>query len=205
MRFQYKHPRIYDFLISFIYPKELLDKFSAEVGKNNSVFDIAAGYGRMSNFIDPSNSYYGIDLNKIFIDHGRKSGLNLEVKNIFDETSYKKSDVFILVDVIHHLSRAKLQELFNLIFKYADKKVVVIEPAFVNLSSKYGTSGQIMDWFFRKMDDDGFNKINRWFTDEEYSELFDKKFDSQHGNDFSIRRQKVSNHYLVTFTRSNIV
>ena len=158
----------------------------------------------MSKFIVPSNSYYGIDLNKIFIDHGQKLGLNLEVKNILDEKSYKQSDVFILVDVIHHLSKEKLKELFDLIFKYADKKVVVIEPAFVNLSRKYGVFGQFMDWFFRKMDDDGFNKINRWFTDEEYSELFNKKFGSQYGNDFSIRRQKVSNHHLVTFTRSNI-
>lgn len=64
MRFQYRHPRVYDFLIKFIYPKDLMDKFSDEVGKNQSVFDVAAGYGRVAKYIDSSNSYYGIDLNE---------------------------------------------------------------------------------------------------------------------------------------------
>lgn len=201
MRFQYKHPRVYDFLIKFIYSKELMDKFSYEVGKDQSVFDVAAGYGRIAKFIDPSNSYYGIDLNETFIKHGRKFGLDLDVKNIFDQNSYRKSDVFTLVDVVHHFPEEKLKELFNLIFQHSTKRVVIIEPAFTNLAAKYGLFGKLTDWFFRTMDYDGFNRINRWFTDEEYSELFNKKMGSQYGDAFSVKRQKVSNHHLVTFTR----
>lgn len=201
MRFQYRHPKIYDFLIKFIYSKELMGVFSREVGKNQTVFDVAAGYGRIAKYIDSSNSYYGIDLNEIFINHGRSRGLNIEVRDIFEKGSYKQSDVFVLVDIIHHLTKEKLKELFDIVFQYANKRVIVVEPAFVDLQSKYGIWGKLVDRFFRVMDYDGFNKINRWFTDDEYTKLFEGKFGSYYGDNFSIRQQKVSNHYIVIFTK----
>ena len=85
MRFQYRHPRLYDLLIRLIYPHSLMSAFSVEVGKGQSVFEVAAGYGRIADFIDASNIYYGIDLNKIFVAYGLKKGRHLEGRDIFDE------------------------------------------------------------------------------------------------------------------------
>jgi len=186
-----------------MYPKLLMDEFSERVGRNQSVFDVAAGYGRIAKFIDPSNIYYGIDRNEIFVNHGRQKGRKLEIKDIFDPGAYKESDVFLAIDIVHHLSREKLKDLFDIVFQHARKKVIIMEPAFVHLVSKYGVLGKFIDWFFRKIDYDGFNIINHWFTNEEYSELFKRRLGSQYGNKFSLDHRKVSNRHLVTFTRNH--
>lgn len=201
MRFQYRHPRLYDFLIRFLYTKKLLQKFKYEVGKNQSVFEVAAGYGRMSKLIDSSNQYYGIDLNKIFVDYGRKNGINLEIENIFNSKAYKKSDVFIIVDIIHHFSPEKLEKLFNIIFFYAEKKVIIMEPSFVSFTRRYGILGKFFGKIFRSIDDDGINRIEYWFTDEKYQDLFQSRFGSRYGKKFQIKYQKLGGHYLVTFIK----
>lgn len=199
MRIQYRCPELYDFLISFIYPKKLLELFRQEVGKNKTVFEIAAGYGRMAKFIHSSNRYYGIDLNRNFVKFGRKKGLELEIKDIFDPQAYKKSDVYLVVDVVHHLPEKKLGRLFEMVFAHAKKKVIVIEPSFVNMESKYGVLGKLYDWFFKVIDYDGFNDISRWMTEKEYAALFQKRFGSAAGNSFSLRHQKIGNHHFAAF------
>ncbi|MCH7604429.1 class I SAM-dependent methyltransferase [Patescibacteria group bacterium] len=202
MRIQYRHPKLYDFLISFLYGRKLLEKFRQEVGKNHSVFDVAAGYGRMVRFIDSSNRYVGIDRNEIFVNYGKKNRLELEVRDIFDSAAYKRCGVFIVVDVIHHLTTEKLQNLFDLIFRHVNEKVVIIEPSFVSLTRRYGILGKFLGWIFQIVDDDGFNKITRWLSDEEYQHLFQSRFGSQHGKRFTMKHQKLDEHHLVTFTFS---
>lgn len=202
MRIQYRYPKLYDFLISFLYPRDLLDRFQKEVGVNKTVFEIAAGYGRMSRFIHPSNKYYGIDLNKYFVNFGRKQGVNLDIKDIFDRKSYKKSDVYVAVDIVHHLSAAKLRKLFDLVFAHTKKKVIVIEPSFVNLESRQGLFGKCADWIFRSIDYDGFNGIERWLSEEEYMLLFRNRFMSSYGSNFSLRHQLLGNHHVVTFSKT---
>ena len=200
MRIQYRHPKLYDFLISFLYGRKLLEKFRQEVGKNHSVFDVAAGYERMVRFIDSSNRYVGIDRNEIFVNYGKRNKLQLKVRDIFDPTAYKQCDVFIVVDVIHHLTTEKLQDLFDLIFRHVKEKVVIIEPSFVSFRRRYGILGKFLGWIFRIIDDDGFNKIIRWLDDEEYQHLFQSRFGSQYGKRFTMNYQKLDGHHLVTFT-----
>ena len=110
--------------------------------------------------------------------------------------------MFVLVDIVQHLSEQKLKQLFDLVFKYANKKVVILEPAFVNRESIHGLIGKAVDDFLRFMDYDGFNRIHRWFTNEEYSRLFLERFGSAYGTDFSMHRQEIAQHHLVTFVRS---
>lgn len=202
MRFQYRHPKLYDFLIRFLYTRKLLEKFREEVGREQEVFEVAAGYGRMAGIIDFSNQYYGIDLNEIFVRYGRGKGIHLELKDIFDPAAYRQSDVFVVVDILHHFSPEKLQKLFHLIFLHAKKKVIIMEPSFVNVAEKHGIIGRFLGWIFKIVDDDGFNKIEHWFTHEQYQELFQSRFGSQHGKNFQMKYQKIGGHYLVTFTVS---
>ena len=201
MRFQYRHPRVYDFFSWFVYPKRLMSRFREEVGQNNSVFDVAAGYGRIVDFIDPTNSYSGIDLNEIFVRYGQKHGRNVVLGDILEKKSYKPSDIFILVDIVHHLSKEKLETLFDLVFEHAQKKVVILEPTFGRLGGRHGAFGKFADWFMKTMDYDGFNRITRWFTADEYTKLFDSRFGSAHGKYFSVRYEIIKNHYLITLTR----
>lgn len=200
--FQYRHPKIYDAGIRLTQRPKILKEFKRQVGKNNSVFDVAAGYGRMASYVDETNEYQGIDLNDISIIHARKLNLNVKKGNIFDKDSYKKCDVYILVDVVHHIEPDKLVNLFNLVFSSAKSKVVILEPSFVNLEAKYGFIGKYIDKILMKLDNDGINTITKWYTEEEYQELIDSRFSSKFGNDFSVRVQKINPYYIITYEKN---
>ncbi|MEX0877655.1 MAG: class I SAM-dependent methyltransferase [Candidatus Spechtbacterales bacterium] len=199
MMLQYKYPWIYKILIPIIHRKSVLKIFSEEVGKNVSVFDVACGFGQMEKYIDSSNVYSGIDLNEEFIIYAQKRGRQVEKGNIFDPGAYKKSDTVVLVDVVHHIPEKKLKELFDLVYSNAKERVVVMEPAFLNLKSRYGVFGGIVDWVFKKLDSDGVNEIERWFNEEEYIALFENRFGSREGNQFKLRLKKIHPYFIATF------
>ena len=125
MRIQYRHPKLYELLVhKFLYSRRLWERFRSEIGENNTVFDVGAGFGYVTRFLHPSNHYYGIDLNKVFVRHGRNMGINLETKDIFDPKAYKQSDIFLVVDIVHHFSRERLKVLFDCIFDMHKKKLL---------------------------------------------------------------------------------
>lgn len=201
MRIQYKHPKLYDFLIRFLYTKKLNRRLRELVGTRKSVFDVAAGYGRVAKHLDPSVTYRGIDLNEIFVKHGRKQGREITVNDALDESAYVESDVVLLVDIVHHLKPDALKTLFRNVFTHAKEKVIVVEPAFVSLVHHYGVFGKIWGWLFTLIDDDGINHIDHWFTDEEYDRLFETRFGVAEGKTFDMSYEHVAGHHLVTFTR----
>ena len=194
-------------MISSLYSKDLLEKFRNEVGSNKTVFEVAAGYGRVARFIDPSNTYQGIDRNLIFVEYGRKQGLDLEISDIFDPKAYRKSDVFVVVDLIHHLTKEELKKLFDLIFLYTREKVVIMESS-CNFMKRYGRFGRLLEKIFLMFDYDGINKIERFMTDEEYRDLFENRFGSVQGKGFNLKYQQVKGRHLyqlVTFTRKEML
>lgn len=204
MNIQYRFPRFFDFLISLIYTKKYMKRFSDEIGSHHTVFEVAAGYGRMNRYMDSSNTYYGIDLNTIFVDYGKKQGLDLYVKDALDRKSYKRSDIFVVVDFVHHISEHKLKILFDLIFSHADKKVVVVEPAMLDFTSRFGIFGELAGWLLARFDSDGFNRIHRFFSEEEYDRLFKNRFGSKIGENFDFDCIQLDGHYLVTFTKNKL-
>ena len=202
MKIQYRYPKLYQiFVHKVLYPKRLWEKLRLEVGEKNTVFDVAAGYGYASNFLHPSNTYYGIDLNKNSVMYARKRGVDLELKNIFDPRAYKTNDIFLAIDIIHHLTPEKMKRLFSLIFQHAKRKVVVIEPAFVSITKKYGLFGKLLGWLFRILDDDGFTKIKHWLSEKEYQSLFRSHFSSEHGKNFEVDLQRIAGYHFVIFTK----
>lgn len=203
MRIQYRYPKLYNAMISCFYSRDLLERFGEEVGKNQTVFEVGAGYGRVARFIHPSNTYHGIDLNRRFVEFGKKRGIDLEIRDIFDASAYRKSDVFIVVDIVHHLTAEQLKTLFDLIFVNAAKKVVILEPSY-DLMKRYGVLGKFVERVFRFLDDDGINNIERLRTEEEYRQLFEDRFGSEHGRAFEFLYAKVPGRHLyqlITFIR----
>ncbi len=201
MGLQYKFIWVYRLLIPLIHRRSVKQSFSKAVGKHVSVFDVACGFGQTSHYLDVTTRYCGIDLNKKFVEYAQKKGKDVQPANIFERASYKHSDVITLVDIIHHMPEAKLPILFDNIFRFADKKVVILEPAFFDLKSRYGLFGGIIDWFFRKLDSDGFNTIERWYSAAEYKKMFDERFGSKHGDAFDVTVKKVWPYNLIVYTR----
>ena len=182
-------------------PKGLWEKFRAEIGEGSTVFDVGAGYGYASRFVHPSNHYYGIDLNEKFVQHGRGRGIDLKTADIFDPLVYKESDVFVVVDIIHHIIPQRLRDLFDLVFAHAKRKVIVIDPGFVSIAKRYGIGGKLLGWIFRILDDDGFQKIKHWMSDEEYRYLFETQFGSECGKEFQVNRERVGGYHFVVYTK----
>jgi SAM-dependent methyltransferase len=198
---QYRHPWIYSLFIPLIHRPPVVAAFKQAVGKNKRVFDIAAGFGEMTKYLDPSNTYSGIDLNQVYIDHARSKGLDVRHGSIFEGKNYRDNDVSILVDVVHHMPQDRLPELFDLIFEHAKEKVVIMEPWFVNLEKTYGPLAKPVDWILKKLDSDGVNDIERWLTEDEYMALYNSRFGSKHASKFDLKIEKIHPYYLVTYTR----
>lgn len=201
MGLQYKFIWLYRLLIPLIHRRSVKQDFYKAVGKNVSVFDVACGFGQTSHYLDASTRYSGIDLNKKFVQHAQKRGKDVKLANIFESSSYKHSDVITLVDIIHHMPESKLPALFNNIFRFAGKKVVILEPAFFDLKNRFGLFGGIIDWLFKKLDSDGFNTIERWYSEAEYKKMFDERFGSKHGSAFDVTVKKVWPYNLIVYSR----
>ena len=164
------------------------------IGKRKKVFEPACGFGRMHNYLYPDCSYSGIDLNERFIAFGRKRGLNIWKGDIFDKSNYVKNDIVILCDILHHLTMDDIKKLVSIAKKFSREKVIIMEPAFVGLASGKGFFSRTLAKIFSKIDFDGINNIENWFTKEDYHKLF-KYLKS--ANNFSDMKIKLNGQYQV--------
>jgi SAM-dependent methyltransferase len=146
------------------------------VGKNTSVFEVACGYGRVKRQLHSSVQYSGIDLNQDFVDYGKKKGIDIKLGDIFDKSKYKKSEIILLCDLVHHLTIKQNKELFKIMEPFAQKKIIIFEPRICTLASKKNIFSRIIAKIFSAVDRDGVNEIDKWLSDKEYRKLFDDMF-----------------------------
>lgn len=126
------------------------------IGKNKTVFDVACGTGQLAKYLNPSNKYSGVDLNKKFVNH---AGPGIKEANIFDEKVYpKKADFIVISHTLHHI-HPKEKELIILAKKHA-KTVLVIEGIINTHSSQiWNNFANRFDKLFNFFGDaDGINK-----------------------------------------------
>jgi len=102
----YKFPKIYN--ISIVLADNATAKkkylYLAEIiGGNKKVFEIGCGTVLLAGYLKQSCSYIGWDLNKNFVDHCCKKGLEVFQKDIFDFDNYPDNDVIVISDVLHHI------------------------------------------------------------------------------------------------------
>jgi len=147
-------------------------KIKKIVGKGKKVFEPACGYGRLRGYLHRSCKYSGIDLNKKFIEFGRKKGLDIKMGNVLEEKNYEKSDIVILCDILHHLSVENINKLVSISRKFAKEKLVIMEPAFVGVASGKNIFSKLMAKLFVWVDNDGINKRYSWLSRKEYNKLF---------------------------------
>jgi SAM-dependent methyltransferase len=169
--FMFVHPYFYDTFIRILYfdGLKILKKL---VGMKKNVFEAGCGYGRLQNYIDPSCTYSGIDLNKKFIEFGRKRNRDIHVGNVLDVDQYRDSDVILLADILHHLTLKDAGKLLAIAVRFAREKILIIEPTFVIIGSYNNFFSRIIGKIMKWLDADGINQIEKWLTREEYDELF---------------------------------
>jgi len=167
----FRNPWLYSLSIRLLH-FDGFKKIRDIIGKEKNVFEPACGFGRLQRYLYDSCSYSGIDLNEIFINFGKKRGLDIRIGDVLEESNYIKSDIIILCDILHHLTKDKIQEVVSIAKKFAKEKVVIMEPAFVGLASGKGFFSRLAAKVFARVDFDGINNIEHWFTRQDYQKLF---------------------------------
>jgi SAM-dependent methyltransferase len=157
----YRHPLLYELGIHFLYLNKLkiLKKI---VGHGQSVFEPACGFGRMKKYLYPDCAYSGIDLNDKFISFGRKKNRDIQLGDILNEENYRRADIILLCDILHHLQMPEIHRLFQIAGKFA-KRIVIIEPTFVALAARKNSFSHLLGKLMTRVD---------WMSREEYNELF---------------------------------
>mgnify|MGYP001488660916 FL=1 len=168
----FRNPWLYSLSIRLLH-FDGFKKIRDIIGKEKNVFEPACGFGRLQRYLYDSCSYSGIDLNEIFINFGKKRGLDIRIGNVLEETNYIKSDIIILCDILHHLTKDKIQEVVSIATKFAKEKIVIMEPTFVGLASGKGFFSRLAAKVFARVDFDGINNIEHWFTRQDYQKLFE--------------------------------
>lgn len=188
------HPLMYEFGIRFLY-FDGLKILKHIIGKKKKVFEPACGYGRIKRFISNTCEYSGIDLNERFIKYGQKRKINIKVGNILDIDNYKRSDVIVLSDILHHLNMKDIQKLFSIAVRFANEKIVIVEPEFITFAAKKNFVSRVLGKFMAFMDYDGINEIEKWLSEEEYENLF---YNIKKANDIEeLKIKKFRRHYFV--------
>jgi SAM-dependent methyltransferase len=167
----FRNPWLYSLSIRLLH-FDGFKKIKDIIGKEKNVFEPACGFGRLQRYLYDSCSYSGIDLNEKFINFGKKRGLDIRIGNVLEETNYIKSDIIILCDILHHLTKDKIQEVVSIATKFAKEKIVIMEPTFVGLASGKGFFSRLAAKVFARVDFDGINNIEHWFTRQDYQKLF---------------------------------
>jgi SAM-dependent methyltransferase len=185
--FFYTNSFLYNLMLNLIHGGFLKKRYSLIskiIGKNKKVLEIGCGTSLIYPYLDKSVSYEGWDLNKNFINESKKKGLNVKLKSAFDYNSYKKVDVILIVDVLHHVV-PRHEELIKKI-KSKAKMIIIAEP-FNSKSSFLGWLNRsnnkpikyLLKAYNRAMgDNDGINKpdvLFDWNYDEKsLKALFNK-------------------------------
>ncbi|MEA3429676.1 MAG: class I SAM-dependent methyltransferase [Nanoarchaeota archaeon] len=162
--FVYRHPIIYTLYLRCSLPLRQLSKrmklISRIAGKNKTILDVACGPAHLYDYLDNTNHYSGFDLNKKFIDYAiKKYKLNLKIGDATDSKAYKKSDVVILLDILHHLTDIKRKVTINNSFSNAIEKVIICEPYVPDFFKKKGLLVRFAKMVFEYFERDGYNKV----------------------------------------------
>ncbi|VVB65369.1 Trans-aconitate 2-methyltransferase [Candidatus Gugararchaeum adminiculabundum] len=158
----YHSPRLYELTIRLMHSKDRYAKLAGLAG-TRKVLELGCGTGQMSKYFN--GNYLGIDLNKRFVNYGRRRGRNLQVADIHDFNKFD-CEVILVCDLLHHLPHHKefLRALIT-----SGKEIIVSEP--------FKQFPSILDPLFAALDGDGINDLGKvkWFGKDMLMQEFREK------------------------------
>lgn len=152
------HPRVYNIRMLILHGRNLRKKYeyiSKQIGKNKVVLEPGCGSGLLANYLDKTCKYIGFDIDPRFVKYCKKRGLNAYEGNALTEKSYKKADVIVLCDVVHHIGRKDEQKMFKLCKKSA-KKIIICEQPVVEIYKRI----PFYAWIYNLIEQDKAGKVN---------------------------------------------
>lgn len=125
--FIYLHPKIYEYVMKLLHLGDFKKRYEiiSQECRGMRILDLCCGDCYLSNFVDKKR-YTGIDLNKTFIRHALKKGINAKFMDI-EKEEIPESECIILQGSLYQFipnEAAILEKIFN----KATKKVIISEP-----------------------------------------------------------------------------
>lgn len=162
----YASPWFYEMLIKARHGQAMKERMAIIAGllDGKNIVELGCATGYNSEFL--KGSYRGFDMNRSFIDYGKKKMRNVEMGNVFD-VPLNEYDAILIVDVLHHVPAHKglMKKTLS-----TGKEVVVCEPFDRNFNSR------LAEWAFTKInkwvDSDGINPPVDWYKKDELKQYF---------------------------------
>ncbi len=156
----YHFPGFYEFVVRTMHSDERQRAISELVGER-SVIELGCGTGMLNDYI--KGSYTGLDLNRRFIEYGRKRGRSVFCGDFTSvpQNEFNAFDAVIMIDVLHHVKehRALLENLIK-----RDKMTIVCEPF---------NDGFTIPHLVSILDHDGINNgFFKWYDKEGLIQFF---------------------------------
>jgi SAM-dependent methyltransferase len=105
--FLYRKADRYDRMLKWLHGDTVGERFgeiATRIGEGRRVLDLGAGTCALAEYLHPTCSYLGAELNAEFRAHAAARGLEVIELNVFDFAAYPQSiDVVVAADLLHHL------------------------------------------------------------------------------------------------------
>ena len=128
----YWHPLIYKTGLWLLHGRHLKKRYkyiSKEIGKNKTVLEPGCGPGLIARHLDKTCKYTGFDIDPVFVKYAKKKGLNVYKGDAIKKKSYKKADVILICDFLHHIGRKDEKKVLKLCKQNAKKIIICEQPA----------------------------------------------------------------------------
>lgn len=196
----YWHPRIYRLSeLPRRGRRAVRERIRAIIGPGKRVFDAAALFGELREYLDPSCEYRGVDAIANFVRYAQRRGLDVRLEDPAADTPFPPSDAVVLIDRLHHVTLAETQRILDKALQAAPL-VLIVEPTFLHWT-RTRSIGWLVDWFFRTFDSNGFNKDFVWYSKDDYLRELPRLFGLER-QDVAVEITEIGSNLLAVYRRA---
>ena len=164
------------------------------------VLEPGCGPGILADFLKKGVLYKGFDTNQYFLDYARKRNKDVYFANALEKKSYKKADLVMVCDLLHHLAPCDRKKFIKFCCQSARKKIIICEPFTKKKYPKRNFFHQLKNRLIEWSEQDGTAnlKVEHFMTK---IELFDKIKNGFNIIPFSVKRsiKEIGQDFVVIF------
>jgi len=127
----YRHPSLYIWGLKWIHKRNFVKRYrymASFAKQDDLVLEPACGPAILAEFLPKGCFYCGFDTNKNFLDYASKKQSAVFLGNVLDPKNYRRANVVIACDILHHLQPADRKVFIENCFSSAKRVFIICEP-----------------------------------------------------------------------------
>lgn len=129
--FLYRLPEIYIAGLKLYHGRNFSRRYcyiASLVSETDNVLEPGCGPAILADFLPKNIKYSGFDTNKKFLNYAKNKNYNVYFGNVLDKKNYKKSDIVVACDILHHLNPSSRKDFIKLCWQSSKKNFVICDP-----------------------------------------------------------------------------